>query len=133
TPMPNANNLGDDMQVDMPQTKRVRITSQSNGVDESTDWLNVVLNKQEVDPSCEPWDCYFQNSQVPKHKAPNSDYTFAIPFVFKPVNPAQSFPTGDLPNSLKRQESLFTSNYPSFSTNSLSEDQVGKIVEVLGT
>ncbi|CAG8757431.1 10698_t:CDS:2, partial [Dentiscutata heterogama] len=32
TPMPNANNLGDDMQVDMPQTKRARITSQSNGV-----------------------------------------------------------------------------------------------------
>ncbi|CAG8519622.1 21362_t:CDS:2 [Dentiscutata erythropus] len=132
--MPNANNLGDDMQVDMPQTKRARITSQSNGVVENTetDWLNVVLNKQEVDPSCEPWDCYFQDSQVPKHKAPNSDITFATPFVFKPVNPAQGFPTGDSPNAFKRQESLFTSNYPSFSASTLSEDQVGKIVEILG-
>ncbi|CAG8517406.1 15079_t:CDS:2 [Racocetra fulgida] len=133
--MPNASNLGDDMQVDMPQTKRARITSQSSGVAESTetDWLNVVLNKQEVDPSCEAWDFYFQDSQVPKHKAPNSDITFATPFVFKPVNPAQGFPTGDLPNSSRRQESLFSSNYPSFSANTLSEDQVGKIVEILGT
>ncbi|CAG8493446.1 4479_t:CDS:2 [Cetraspora pellucida] len=132
--MPNASNLGDDMQVDMPQTKRVRITSQGNGVVESTetDWLNVVLNKQEVDPSCEAWDCYFQDSQVPKHKAPNSGITFATPFVFKPVNPAQGFPTSDSPNSSRRQESLFSSNYPSFSANTLSEDQVGKIVEILG-
>ncbi|CAG8496879.1 2072_t:CDS:2, partial [Scutellospora calospora] len=135
TPMQNASNLSDDMRVDMPLTKRIRITSQSNGVAENTEtgWLDIVLNEQEVDPSCEPWDCYFQDSQVPKHKAPNSDITFATPFVFKPVNPAQGLPTIDSPNSFRKQESLFPSNYPSFSANTLSEDQVGKIVEILGT
>ncbi|CAG8512760.1 10548_t:CDS:10 [Acaulospora morrowiae] len=132
--MPNASkSLDDSVQVLVPQPKRARTKQGDDDVNTTTDWLKVVLNEQEVDPSSETCDYYFQPpSSLSQQKAPtNSDAAFATPFVFKSVNPARNLLTpGESPYPPRRQDSCFTS---SFSANVLSEDLVGKVVEVLGT
>jgi hypothetical protein len=90
-----------------PRSKRLR----SNSYDSPDDnWLTVVLNEDEVDPTIDTWNYFFKDSNVSQHTPQNSENTFNTPFIFKSVNPAQN-----LVNGIE-----------------YSEDLVGKVVEVLG-
>jgi hypothetical protein len=113
-----------------PRPKRLRSKS-SNDISLGDDWLKVVLNDVEVDPSIETWNYFFQESHASRHKSQNSEFTFTTPFIFKSVNPAQQLTNGIESNNQRGQES-YSSKLSSFSTNFLSEDLVGKVVEVLG-
>lgn len=121
-------NANDNTQTVAPPPKRLKSSDEVSS--QSDDWLSVVLNEVEVDPRIDTWNCFFQDSHVSRHKPQNSEITFNTPFIFKSVNPAQNLVNGAESNSQRRQE--FSSNLSSFSTNFLSEDLVGKVVEVLG-
>jgi hypothetical protein len=123
-------NANDNTQTVAPRPKRPRSKSSDDVSSQSDDWLSVVLNEDEVDPRIDTWNYFFQDSHVSRHKPQNSEITFNTPFIFKTVNPAQNLVNGAESNSQRRQE--FSSNLSSFSTNFLSEDLVGKVVEVLG-
>ncbi|RIA82989.1 hypothetical protein C1645_483529 [Glomus cerebriforme] len=123
-------NANDNTQTIVPRSKRPRSKSSNDVSSQSDDWLSVVLNDVEVDPRIDTWNYFFQDSHVSRHKTQNSEITFNTPFIFKSVNPAQNLVNG-VDNSQRRQDS-FSSNLSSFSTNFLSEDLVGKVVEVLG-
>src|SRR3954462_15315471 len=111
------------------RSKRLRSKSSDDAMD---DWLSVVLNEDEVDPTINTWNYFFKDSHVSQHTTQNSEITFNTPFIFKSVNPAQNLVNGFESNSSQRRQEPFTSNLSSFSTNFLSEDLVGKVVEVLG-
>jgi|SRR6266542_4163402 len=133
--MANATRQIDNTQTIVPRSKRLRSKS-SNDVSShnSVDWLNVVLNEVDEDPSLEAWNFFFQNSpsHVSRLKTQNSEITFPIPYIFKPVNPAQNLANSIESNNSQRKQQSLSSNFSSFSTNLLPEDLVGKVVEVLG-
>ncbi|RHZ72691.1 hypothetical protein Glove_241g22 [Diversispora epigaea] len=148
--------------------KRKRFISESNDTNittntsittsiAETNWLRVVLNENEVDPTSFNWNNYFQDltpnymSDISIITTPTPTTPTTIPFVFKSMNPtttpnstspsSQNFPpsVGGEPsnsnnnsNSHRRHDSCFISSYSSFSTNINSEDLVSKVVEVLG-
>jgi hypothetical protein len=125
-------NANDNTQTVVPSPKRLRSKSPNDVSSQGGDWLSVVLNEVEVDPRIDTCNYYFQDSHVSRHKTQNSEITFTTPYIFKPVNPAQNLVNGVESNSSQRKPEFFTSNLASFSTNFLSEDLVGKVVEVLG-
>jgi hypothetical protein len=92
-----------------PRSKRLRSKSSDDISSPDDDWLTVVLNEDEVDPTIDSWNYFFKDSHVSQHTPQNSENTFNTPFIFKSVNPAQN-----LVNSVE-----------------YSEDLVGKVVEVL--
>ncbi|CAB4418206.1 unnamed protein product [Rhizophagus irregularis] len=120
----------DNTQTITPPLKRLRSKSLDKVSSQSDDCLSVVLNEIEVDPRIDTWNYSFQDSRVSRDRPQNSEITFNIPFIFKSVNPAQNLINGAESNSQRRQK--FFSNFSSFSTNFLSEDLVGKMVETLG-
>src|SRR5687767_15116953 len=133
--MANATRQIDNTQTVVSRSKRLRskssndVPSHNNG-----DWFSVVLNDDEVDPSPDAWNYFFQNSpsHVSRLKTPNSEISFPVPYIFKTVNPAQNLVNNiDSTHSPRKQQSL-SSNFSSFSTNLLPEDLVSKVVEVLG-
>ncbi|KAG9285956.1 hypothetical protein G9A89_002376 [Geosiphon pyriformis] len=122
------------------------------GSSSTSSWLNVVLNDHEVDPCTESEIYSYQDINVSRHK-PVSDIQITTPFVFKPVNPGQICAHGESLRSPGRHtapfsstsiipssSSLSSSSSPSSSsafptptfTCHLSEEQVIKVVEVLG-
>jgi hypothetical protein len=65
-----------------------------------------------------------------RHKPQNSEITFNILLIFRSLNTVQNLVNGFESNSQKKKE--FSSTLSSFfSTKFLSEDLVGKVVEVL--
>ncbi|CAG8771273.1 3023_t:CDS:2, partial [Rhizophagus irregularis] len=128
--MSSANN---NTQTVTPPPKRLRSKSSDKVSSQSDDWFSVVLNEIEVDPRIDTWNYFFQDSHMLRDKPQNSEIMFNIPFIFKlfkSVNPTKNLVNGVESNSQRRQK--FSSNPSPFSTNFLSEDLIGKMVETLG-
>ncbi|CAI2173876.1 1067_t:CDS:2 [Funneliformis geosporum] len=113
------------------RSKRLRSKS-SNDISSNSDdhWLRYLLNDVEEDPKLETWNGFFQESSQTRQKQ-NSEITFPTPYIFKSVNP-QNLVNNTESNNSQRRQGPFTTSFSSFSTNLLSEDLVGKVVEVLG-
>ena len=105
-----------------------RSLNDDNSTTQTYNWLKVVLNEQEVNPSFRTWNSYPEDQILHHNPPPSYDRQIHAPLVFKTFSPQGGESSRSNPNC---------SNYPSSSSSytnihNLSEDQVIRVVEVLG-
>ncbi|CAG8548655.1 4403_t:CDS:2 [Paraglomus occultum] len=98
-----------------------------NSTTQTSNWLKLVLNDQEVNPSFSLWNSYPEDQKL-HSKPPSYDRQLHSPLVFKTFSPG----SGESSRSNANCPNYQSSSSPYTNIHNMSEDQIIRVVEVLG-